>query len=123
MVWPWFFGPPTKREEPGNSVVKLTTCTLLASLCVLLAWCDTAVSGGTPESSKVTKTESGEYLVAAPDGRLLKISPYGDSIIRLQTIRPGESFLPDNHYEMVVAHDWPGSLDIEVQQTELIFAS
>lgn len=39
-------------------------------------------------------------------GRRLKLSAYGDFILRVQLAQDEDQFLPDNHYEMVESHDW-----------------
>ncbi|MEO0345560.1 MAG: TIM-barrel domain-containing protein [Pseudomonadota bacterium] len=42
-----------------------------------------------------------------PDGsRAIRVSWYGDAMVRVQSARAGESFLPDDHYEMIVSHEW-----------------
>src|SRR5437667_5583622 len=45
-------------------------------------------------------------------GQRLRITPYGNYIIRVQVVRRDESFLSDDHYEMVETHNWPGVLRI-----------
>ena len=43
----------------------------------------------------------------APDGsRAIRVSWYGDAMVRVQTALAGETFLPDDHYEMIVSHEW-----------------
>ncbi|MDJ0654364.1 MAG: glycoside hydrolase family 31 protein [Xanthomonadales bacterium] len=48
--------------------------------------------------------------LASSDGRGIRITPYGDHIIRVQTIGPNEQHFPDDHYEIVASHQWPGQL-------------
>jgi alpha-glucosidase (family GH31 glycosyl hydrolase) len=43
-------------------------------------------------------------------GERLRLTPYGQYIIRLQTARKNENFFPDDRYEMVESHQWPGKL-------------
>jgi Domain of unknown function (DUF4968) len=45
-------------------------------------------------------------------GQRLRITPYGNYIIRVQVVRRDEMFFPDDHYEMVETHNWPGVLRI-----------
>lgn len=43
-------------------------------------------------SDSVTKIDEGTYLVQNQDGKQLKITAYGDRIIRLQSVRKDEAF-------------------------------
>lgn len=64
------------------------------------------------------------YYIESPDGsRMLRISWYGDAMVRLQTAHGGESFLPDDHYEMIETHDWAADTDAEVTDTHVVIAS
>ncbi|WP_231591853.1 TIM-barrel domain-containing protein [Cellvibrio sp. pealriver] len=57
---------------------------------------------------------NGAYVFVAGNGERLRITPYGEFIVRVQRIRTGENFLPDDHYEMVERHDW--SRDFRMQE-------
>ncbi len=39
-----------------------------------------------------------------------RFTAYGDGITRVQVVSEGQSYLPDNRYEMVEKHDWAGEL-------------
>lgn len=41
-------------------------------------------------------------------GQRLRITPYGECIVRVQTVRAHEEFFTDDRYEMVESHAWPG---------------
>ncbi len=43
----------------------------------------------------------------------IRVTPYGNHIVRIQVVRGNEDFFPDNHYEMVESHQWPGELSIK----------
>src|SRR2546422_11144149 len=43
-------------------------------------------------------------------GQRLRITPYGNYIIRVQVVRRDEMFFPNDRYEMVETHNWPGVL-------------
>lgn len=62
-------------------------------------------------------SNNGSYLFASASGEQLRITPYGDAIIRVQHLRAGEQFLPDNHYEMVEQHNWPREFQLQEQTT------
>ena len=44
-----------------------------------------------------------------------------ETIVRLQTAHDGEPFLPDDRYEMVETHDWPGDVDVNVDRSFVVF--
>ena len=50
-------------------------------------------------------------------GQELRLTPYGNYIVRAQFIRRGERFLPDDYYEMVQSHNWPGAFRISDEKT------
>jgi alpha-D-xyloside xylohydrolase len=56
----------------------------------------------------------GTYLLDARGDRL-RLTPYGDAIVRAQFVRAGEDFLPDDRYEMVESHAWGGRLDVTAE--------
>lgn len=73
------------------------TLTLILSL---LTGCDT----------RAPEAQDGAYIFTADDGRKLRLTPYGDAMIRAQSIRAGESFFADDRYEMVETHQWPRTM-------------
>jgi alpha-glucosidase (family GH31 glycosyl hydrolase) len=56
--------------------------------------------------------EGRSIIFTTSTGQRLRITPYGDYVIRVQVVRQGETFFPDDHYEMVESHNWPGALRI-----------
>jgi alpha-D-xyloside xylohydrolase len=48
----------------------------------------------------------GSVIFVADNGHRLRVTPYGNFMIRIQRAVKGAEFLPDNHYEMVQKHDW-----------------
>lgn len=64
------------------------------------------------------------YYIESPDGtRTLRVSWYGDAIVRLQTAQDSEAFLPDDHYEMVETHDWPSDVEVNVTDEHVVLDS
>ncbi|MFA6542190.1 MAG: TIM-barrel domain-containing protein [Bacteroidota bacterium] len=59
------------------------------------------------------RTEGRSVVLTTVEGEQVRITPYGNSIVRLQAVRQGEDFFPDNRNDMVLSHDWPGSLSID----------
>ncbi|MEL6448896.1 MAG: TIM-barrel domain-containing protein [Pseudomonadota bacterium] len=53
-----------------------------------------------------TDSNTGAVFVAPDGSRALRVSWYGDAMVRVQSARAGEPFLPDTHYEMIVSHEW-----------------
>ncbi|MBN1575603.1 MAG: glycoside hydrolase family 31 protein [Chitinispirillaceae bacterium] len=51
-------------------------------------------------------------VITTNSGETIRITPYGDYIVRVQAVRKDESFYPDDRYEMVVSHDWDGTLSV-----------
>ncbi len=46
------------------------------------------------------------------NGERLRLTPYGNNMIRVQTVRKEEDFFADDRYEMVETHQWPRKLAI-----------
>ncbi|MEW7292138.1 glycoside hydrolase family 31 protein [Aquimarina sp. 2304DJ70-9] len=46
-------------------------------------------------------------------GIKLRLTPYGDKMIRAQYAIPMDDFFDDDHYEMVTSHNWSGELILE----------
>jgi alpha-D-xyloside xylohydrolase len=49
-------------------------------------------------------------VITGASGENIRITPYGDYMVRVQAIRKDESFYPDSQYEIVERHDWDGKL-------------
>ena len=68
--------------------------------------------------NSVKKQDRG-FVVAAGGGQRLRITPYGDKIVRVQAARSGEEFLADDYFETVMSHDWGGALELNEYDWEL----
>jgi alpha-D-xyloside xylohydrolase len=55
-------------------------------------------------------TSGRSVVVTGATGESLRITPYGDYIVRVQVAKKGEAFYADDRYEMVASHDWKGTL-------------
>ncbi len=74
-----------------------------------------------PTRPSQAQTQVGNYASHAASGRSvvvtgatgesLRITPYGDYIVRVQVAKKGEAFYADTRYEIVERHDWKGSLE------------
>ncbi len=56
--------------------------------------------------------EQGAYTISSADYKI-RLTPYGDSIIRIQSARLTEAFFKDDHYEMVESHQWSRQLAVK----------
>lgn len=77
------------------------------------------------ESQKVQglSKQGPAFILNAEDGRTIRIRPYGDGMIRLQSKRKGEQFFADYHYEMVASHDWPSDFGVFESEEHFEFRS
>ncbi|MUH72531.1 TIM-barrel domain-containing protein [Psychrosphaera haliotis] len=64
-----------------------------------------------------SKTADKSILFTLDNGNKLKVSAYGDEIIRLHSTVKGQPFYADNHYEMVASHDWRQNLALSSTKT------
>ena len=65
-------------------------------------------------------TKSGRSVVISDaSGAKIRITPYGDYMVRIQTVRKNEEFYADKHYLQVERHDWEGSLDVKSSESSL----
>jgi alpha-glucosidase (family GH31 glycosyl hydrolase) len=58
------------------------------------------------------KTTGRSVVVTGASGESIRITPYGDYIVRIQAAKQGESFYADDRYDIVERHDWEGALDV-----------
>jgi len=63
------------------------------------------------------RTESRGVVFTTDTGQRLRLTPYGNYIVRVQAVRRGEDFFPDDRYEMVESHDWPGGFRLLEQES------
>jgi MYXO-CTERM domain-containing protein len=56
-------------------------------------------------------TSGRSVVVTGSTGESLRITPYGDYMVRVQIAKKGEAFYADDRYEMVASHDWKGTLE------------
>ena len=84
---------------------------LLPILCLLAAAIRFDAFGAETLSNYVAYHSEGRSTIfTTSTGQRLRLTPYGDYIVRIQTVRQGESFFPDDRYEMVESHNWGGTL-------------
>jgi alpha-glucosidase (family GH31 glycosyl hydrolase) len=80
---------------------------------VLLVYSSTILAAVEQIASYSSYQTSGSSLIfTSSTGQKLRITPYGDYMVRVQAVRSGESFFADNYYEMVANHNLGGTLSL-----------
>lgn len=62
-------------------------------------------------------------VITDDEGKRIKITPYGDYIMRVQTVRSNENFYPDSHYAQVLSHNWDGEINIDESDSLLTIST
>ena len=90
----------------------------LLSFCFFLTFVQADLSGAETLTNCAAHHAEGRGIIfTTSSGQRLRITPYGDYIVRIQAIRQGEDFFPDDRYEMVESHDWKGTLQLTEHET------
>src|ERR1041385_8479384 len=58
-------------------------------------------------------------VITGATGESIRITPYGDYIVRIQVAKKSEAFYADDRYEIVASHDWPGALTVVESSSSL----
>lgn len=85
--------------------------------CLLLSLIIFLFLAGNAQPGLTLSHEGGSMIFTKSPGQRVRITPYGDYIIRVQAVRAGEDFFPDDRYEMVESHKWPGKLITAKEKT------
>ncbi|HTX17183.1 MAG TPA: TIM-barrel domain-containing protein [Bacteroidota bacterium] len=83
----------------------------LLALSQTLVWSDLTATE-TMSDYVSHQTVGRSILFTTTSGQRLRLTPYGKYIVRVQAVREGEEFFPDDRYEMVESHNWGGSLHL-----------
>lgn len=86
---------------------------LFLLLVVILGLLSSCKNHKTQTAESILEKHNRSYVLHAIDGRQMRITAYGNKILRVQRIKAGETFYSDDHYKMVEGHQWHGELDIE----------
>ncbi len=62
------------------------------------------------------------FVVTTTDGQRLRLTPYGDSVVRVQGASSAAPFTRDDRYQMVLRHDGPGAFTATDAATSVTFA-
>jgi len=96
-------------------------------LCLIALWVGTqhplpAAAASANESLtdyQSRRMEGRSVVLTTVTGQRLRLTPYGNYMVRVQAVRRGEAFFPDDHYEMVETHNWPGSFRLLEQRSSI----
>lgn len=92
-----------------TSLPSLRSITIIAVISFLLV---PLTSAGSLDRYASHMFEGRSIILSTVTGQRLRITPYGDHIVRVQAARQGEVFFSDDRYEMVESHRWPGGVSI-----------
>jgi alpha-D-xyloside xylohydrolase len=59
-------------------------------------------------------------VVTGAHGEQIRVTAYGKNVVRIQSIRAGEKYFDDNHYEMVASHAYDDSFRIAHRGGKLV---
>ncbi len=57
-------------------------------------------------------TSGRSVVLTGATGESVRVTPYGDYMVRIQVAKKGESFYADDRYDMVASHAWEGTLEV-----------
>ena len=101
---------PVRREHTVKCRL-LTVAMLAPALFLSLLSCPSLAQ--TQAGNYASHAAAGRSVViTGASGESLRITPYGDYIVRIQAAKSGESFYADDRYEIVESHDWEGELAV-----------
>src|SRR5262245_45281430 len=86
-------------------------------LAVLSLFAATDAAAMAPYASHVAEGRS--VIVTTARGEHLRLTAYGDRVVRVQAASPGEAFTPDDRHAMVATHEWPGALAVKDEGASL----
>ncbi len=93
---------------------------VLGSILGLAACTDNGVD---KPSSTIEHKQDGSFHISSPNGVTLRLTAYGDDIVRVQTKQSQSSFFSDDRYEMVETHEWPRDLQRSETATHYVFST
>lgn len=75
------------------------------------------------DNENSVKVVDGAFWLSSPNRNKLRVTPYGDSMLRLQYARQGEELYKDDHYETVESHNWPRNFVLAEEANEYIISN
>ena len=106
------------------TLVPTVRFSLLVTLCLCLTFVPRLANARETLTRFVQQTKEGRSIVlSGAEGERLRVTPYGNNIVRVQAVRRDEAFFPDDRYEMVESHKWPGSFSVTEKGPALILTT
>ncbi len=115
-------------RDPGRTVttsqgiaMNLSRNMIWGGIAILLACLATGPAFAQEQMSNYAShtTAGRSTVITGSSGESLRITPYGDYIVRIQAIREGETFYADDRYHLVETHEWDGVLSVVADDTSL----
>lgn len=69
------------------------------------------------------ETTGRSVVITDDSGGKIRITPYGDFMARIQTVRSDEEFYADDHYYLVERHDWDGSFKVDTSASSITLST
>ncbi|HVO74605.1 MAG TPA: hypothetical protein VMT35_11325, partial [Ignavibacteriaceae bacterium] len=82
-------------------------------LLLFLCWSSPGITQEKLTSMESWKREGRSIILSTDSGQEMKLTPYGDYIVRIQPIRKGENYFPDDYYEMIESKIWEGKFKVK----------
>ncbi|MGE5805816.1 MAG: hypothetical protein ACM34M_08500, partial [Ignavibacteria bacterium] len=89
-------------------------------LLLLLCWFSAGICREKLTDLKNHKTYERSIILTTISEQRIRLTPYGDYIVRIQTGRKGEDFFPDDYYEMIESKSWNGKFNVK-ETNEFLF--
>ena len=98
----------------SSSSIRYRGCRALATAPALLAFLWSGHSFAQQQVGNYSShaPEGRSVVVTGTSGERIRVTPYGDYIVRVQAVQNGDDFYADDRYEMVERHDWDGTLAV-----------
>ncbi|WP_229411205.1 MULTISPECIES: TIM-barrel domain-containing protein [unclassified Massilia] len=93
---------------PRAGVTRMRAIARAASLGMLIV--AAAAAGAAPARENAPSRHT--VLVNGAHGEQLRLTAYGQNIVRIQSVRAGEKYFDDHHYEMVASHDYKNAFRV-----------
>jgi alpha-D-xyloside xylohydrolase len=81
-----------------------------------------AISAAHAEASRADGRSQGRHsvFVTGAHGKQIRVTAYGKNVVRIQSIRAGEKYFDDNHYEMVASHAYDDTFRLSHRRGKLV---
>lgn len=106
------------QRDSASTTIRWCLIVLLAGALCLIS------SGVAAAQEALTNYQSHRFagrsvVLTTTRGQRLRLTPYGPYMVRVQVVRRGEAFFPDDRYEMVETHNWSGSFRLLEQRSSI----